>query len=111
MTLQQKLERIGSALAELIPNTYHYWRPVKQAPYCIWAEDSEDASLNASNKKQEQAISGWIDYYTKTEFDPVVDQIQTALNSFDFPFAWRYEDVQYEEDTNLIHHSWGWSVG
>lgn len=110
MTLQNKLERIGAAIAAIVPNTYHYWRPLQQAPYCIWAEDSESSALNASNRKEEQAVSGWLDYYTKTEFDPAVDQIQEALNGFDFPFGWAYESIQYEEDTNLIHHSWSWSV-
>ena len=110
MTLQQKLERIGTAIAEIVPNTYHYWRPQGQAPYAIWGEDGETAALSAGNRKQEQAVSGYLDYYTKTEFDPVVDQIQAALNGFDFPFGWSYVSIDYEDDTNLIHHSWDWSV-
>ena len=107
MTLQEKLERIGSSLAELIPNTYHYWRPVKQAPYCIWAEDSENG-MEADNQKDGQAISGTIDYYTKTEFDPNVDAIQDTLNQLELP--WALNSVQYEEDTNLIHYEWTWEA-
>lgn len=110
MTLQQKLERIGTALAEAIPNTYHYWRPQMAAPFCVWAEDGESSALWADDKKHEQSISGYVDYYTKTEYDPALDTIQTILNGFDFPFGWSLYTVDYEDETNLIHYQWLWSM-
>lgn len=108
MMLQTKLERIGEALAAAVNNVYHYWRPNMSAPFCVWGEDGEDDSFNANNRKKEQSISGYVDYYTKTEFDPVVDTIQETLNGFEFPFGWRLATVDYEEETNLIHYSWEW---
>ena len=113
MTLQQKLERIGTALVEALgENVYHYWRPNMTAPFCVWAEDGETTPLDADNRKQEQAIGGYVDYYTKTEYDTALDAVQDTLKSIaeDVPFAWRLDSVQYEEETNIIHYQWVWSV-
>lgn len=107
MTLQTKLEPFGEALADIVENTFHYWRPVGAVPCLIWAEDGENG-LEADNIKEGQAIQGTIHYFTKTEYDPAVDSIQAALN--DFGAAWFLSDVQYEEETNLIHHTWIWEV-
>ena len=110
MTLESKLSKIEQALTA-IPNlnVYHYLRPKLSAPFCVWQEDSESSSLEADNHKREQAIGGSVDYFTKTEYDPMVDNIQEALNSID-GCGWTYNSVQYEEETELIHHEWNWSV-
>lgn len=113
MTLQQKLERIGTALVAAVgDNVYHYWRPNMTAPFCVWAEDGEDESFWSSNVKREQAVGGVVDYYTKIEYDTTNDDIQEALNglSAEMPFTWRLDSVQYEEDTDIIHYQWRWSV-
>lgn len=111
MSLQAKLRRLGEILAAAAPSVYHYWRPQMDPPYCVWAEDGEDGSLPADNRKGEQSVSGYVDYYTRTEFDPVLDQIQDALNSVDgFPFGWQLSSVDYEDETNLIHYQWTWSM-
>ena len=111
MTLQQKLKRIGDSLAVVVPNSYHYFRPQLQPPYLVWAEDGEADSFDADNHKKEQVVSGFIDYYTKEEYDPTMDTIQETLNTFDFPFGWRLASTDYEDETNLIHYSWDFSVG
>lgn len=103
-SLQTRLKAIGDALAELTARCYHYYRPKMDPPYIVWAEDSEASSLQADDHKAEQAVSGWVDYYTLTEYDPICDQIQETLNGL--PVAWRLDSVDYEEETNLIHYSW-----
>jgi len=113
MTLQQKLERIGTALVDGVGNNvYHYWRPNIAAPFCVWAEDGETIPMDADNQKVEQAIVGYVDYYTKTEYDHMLDTVQDVLRGIaaDMPFGWRLDSVQYEDDTNLIHYQWIWSV-
>ena len=112
MTLQNKLEKVSNALVsitELDGRVYHYFRPHLEAPYCIWAEDGEASALLGENHKQEQSIEGTIDYFTRTEFDSSVDKIQQALNTVENLY-WEYTSVQFEEDTNLIHHEWLWRV-
>ena len=106
-SLQSKLQPIGAALAEIVPQTFHYWRPVQTAPWLIWAEDGENG-LSADGQKAEQGITGTADYYTKQEYDPNVDAIQTAFDQLGL--AWYLSDVFYEDTTNLIHYSWTWEV-
>lgn len=117
--LQTKIKKIGQALVdgltvngELTCGVYHYWRPNMSAPFVVWAEDGEDISLSADDRKQEQAIAGYVDYYTKLEYDERADAIQAILYELqgEMPFGWRLDSVQYEEDTNLIHFQWTWVV-
>lgn len=108
--LQNKLEIIQNALTSIDGlRVYHYLRPQLQAPFCVWQEDGEGSSLEANNHKGEQSISGSIDYFTKTEFDSMCDQIQEALNQTE-NVSWRLNSVQYEDDTELIHHEWTFRV-
>lgn len=87
---------------------YHYHKPVKVvAPYAVWQEQDE-ASFNADNSKGERALEGIIDFYTKTEGDTKLDEIENALIAMGA--AWQLTSVLFEEESNLIHFSWDWSV-
>lgn len=108
MTLQNKLRQIGTSLATLTTKTYHYYRPVKDIPCLIWAETGEEFSFNSDNHKTEQRIVGTVDCFTKTEFDSLLDSVQTMLDSLGL--TWSLDAVQYEEETNLIHYTWSWGV-
>ena len=88
---------------------YHFWHPRLEAPYCIWAEESEGDSLHTGNHKTEQVITGTIDYFTKEDFDPMVDKIQDALNNVEV-LGWSLSSVLYENETNLIHYTWDWEI-
>lgn len=105
-----QLTRIRDALTSIDGlSIYHYWHPRLQAPYCIWAEDGEGDSLWANNHQKEQVINGTIDYFTKEDLDPMVDIIQTKLNEVE-GLGWSLDSVMYEDETNLIHYSWDWSI-
>jgi hypothetical protein len=108
MSLQNKLKQIGTAFASVTPLCYHYWRPVDKTPCLIWAEVGESGAANADNGKTEQEIEGSVDLYTKTEYDPLIDDVQTALESLGV--GWYLDSVQYEQETNLIHYSWTWRI-
>lgn len=108
MSLQSKLYQIGIAFASVVTNSHHYWRPVTEAPCLIWAETGEADSFHGNNRKAEQSIAGTCDYYTKTEFDPLIEAIQAKLD--DLGLAWRLAAVDYEDETNMIHYSWEWEV-
>lgn len=111
MKLTPKINRLTEALASIEGlDIYHYARPQKKsAPFAVWQEDGEASSLEASNKKQEQALSGSLDYFTQEEADEMVDAIQEALNEIE-TFGWELNSVQYEEETELIHYEWVWSI-
>lgn len=106
MSLQAMLQHVGEAFAEITPLCYHYWRPVMDVPCIIWAETGEDDAMNADNAKTEQVIAGSVDFFTKTEYDPLIDSIQDKLA--DLGVAWSLDSVMYEPETNLIHYSWSW---
>ena len=112
MTLQGKLRIIGRTLATVVPASYHYWRSTRQRPFLVWQEEGEDGALHADDRKVSQVVSGSIDYFTKTEYDPIVEDIQTALQELQgkISFGWRLDSVQYEEETNYIHWQWRFSV-
>lgn len=109
MSLQNKLKTLYTPFVEDLGGIVsHYYRVDKTAPWCVWAEYTEPESFHADNRKQEQCIAGYVDYYTKTEWDTNVDVIQDILNAENV--AWHIDSVQYEEDTNLIHYRWYWEV-
>lgn len=104
------LKKVADALTSISDlRVYHYWRPEMNAPFCVWAEDGESSSLEANNHKREQAIGGAIDYFTKVEYDEQIDKIQHALNGVE-GLGWKLNSVQYEEETNLIHYEWRFTV-
>lgn len=109
-SLNNILRDVQAALRTVTENCYHYRRPLRpKKNYIVWAEDSEAESFDSGNRKAEQQIHGTIDYYTLTEFDAAVDQIQEALNAAGIGF--RINSVQYEDETNLIHYEWEfWTV-
>lgn len=106
--LQSKLRQVGTTLAALTTNCYHYFRPVQKFPAIIWAETGEENSFHADNGKAEQRIVGTVDCFTRTEFDSLLDDIQGAFESLGL--TWKLDAVQYEAETKLIHYSWTWGV-
>lgn len=115
MFSMNKLSAIYEALTAISGlKVYHYFAPSQtKLPYCVWYEDGEASALDASNHKAEQAIRGYVEYFTKTEFDSVFDSIQSALNSIE-NLGWSYESTIYgdpsSDDDNTIHHTWSWEL-
>ena len=108
MTLQEKLISLYAPFLDLPCKVSHYRRTSKP-PFVVWAEDGEDVPIGADNHKSEQQLTGVIDLYTLTEFDPIADSIQEILNGENV--GWMLNTVQYEEETNMIHFSWRWWCG
>ena len=67
-------------------------------------------ALNELKKIQDEPLqlNGTIDFYSLEEADSKLDDIENALASLGA--TWTLSSVQFEEDTNLIHTSWDWSV-
>lgn len=109
--MTSKIKKIAEALIavgkEYSCPVYHYYRAVKDVPVIVWQEDGEGQSFHGNNLKEEQVVEGTIDFFTKTEFDPIIDAIQEAINPV---CAFTINSIQYEETTNLIHYEWIWRV-
>lgn len=107
-SVNDKLMKIRDALSH-IDNVHHYLRPAKgKPPFIVWQEDGSATDMWADSRMSEQQIHGTIDLFTETEYDPLVDQIQTALNGV--MAGWSLLSVQYEDETNLIHYEWEWNI-
>ncbi|WP_349667046.1 hypothetical protein [Lacrimispora sp.] len=103
-----QLEKVKDALLTVTDNVWHYEALTKTDQYIVWAEDKEGSSLEGDNYKLEQSIQGTIDYYTKNEDDVNVEAIQTALKAARIAFY--LNSVQYEDETQYIHHEWVFEV-
>ena len=99
------LNDLKNLLLSIGPPVFHYFAAGQTRAYIVWAEDGEADSVHADGQKIERAITGTIDYFTKTEDDPVVKQIETALDRAD-GLAWYLNSIQYEQDTGYIHYEW-----
>lgn len=107
--MNSKIKIIRDTLLKVSGNVHHYECKDKGDQYIVWAEDSEGSSVEGDNRKENQSIQGTIDYFTRTEFDPIVDDIQEAL--IDAEISFQLNSVQYEEETKYIHYEWVWEVG
>ena len=80
-----KIYRIRDALLTVSKDVYHFEALKKKDKYIVWAEDGEGNSGHADNKKN-QVIQGTIDYFTKDDADPVVEEIQEALELYEISY-------------------------
>jgi hypothetical protein len=103
------LDSLKNLLLPIGPPVFHYFATGQTGNYIVWAEDGEGDAVHADGQKVERAITGTIDYFTKTENDPVISQIEAALDSSD-GIAWSLNSVQYEQDTRYIHYEWVFEI-
>lgn len=110
LKLNDTLRYFAGVLNKVTTRAWHYAKPERETfPYAIWTEYSEGGSLPANNMKKIQPLSITLDYFTQMEFDPEIDKIQNALNSAS-KVQFELTDIQYEEETNVIHYTWDVSV-
>ena len=103
------LNNLKDLLLTIGPPVFRYFATGQTGSYIVWAEDGEGDAVHADGQKVERALTGTIDYFTKTENDPVVKQIEDVLDSDD-GISWYLNSVQYEQDTGYIHFEWVWEV-
>lgn len=109
-SLNQRLENIAVLFGDVLGKTYHYKKPAhKTPPYAVWAETGEGDSFQGDNGKGEQLIEGTLDFFTLTEFDPCVDGFQNVLEQL-AGGSWELANVDYEDETRLIHYAWRWEA-
>lgn len=102
------LDVIKNALLTVTQNVGHYEAREKTDKYIVWAEDGGGESSWADNKRKYGAVTGTVDYFTKTENDPNVAKIETAFGTI--RVSWRLNSIQHERDTGYIHFEWVWEM-
>lgn len=107
-SLQTRLSSIAAEIRTLSNVIHHYKRVEDSAPFGVWAEQYEEDSNYSDNHKQDQGIHIQLDYYTQTEFDEVIDDLQDYFDGKEYP--WTLDSVIFEDDTNLIHYTWSFTV-
>lgn len=107
MTYLKLLRSIADVHAGAVEFCHHYFRPQMTPPYVLWQESGMDVFC-ADNCPAEYTIRGTTDYFTKQEFDPVIEKLMDAFT--DAGWIWTLESVQFEPETNLIHYEWSWEA-
>lgn len=106
LNLNKSLVYFKTVILQATDRVWHYRRPRNEKfPFAVWTEFSEENAFHANNQKEVQPILIGLDYFTQKEFDPVIDRIQNTLNSAD-GITFELTDIQYEEETEVIHYSW-----
>jgi hypothetical protein len=91
--------------------TFHYEASKAKGNYIVWAEEGQGQSHTADNHVVMQTIRGTIEYFTKTEFDPMFDAIQTLLNSVNIDeMVWQWDLTEKIRDSGYIRHLWTWEI-
>lgn len=107
-----KVKKIRDALVPLdaVAPVYHYRKPTASTAdrYIVWAEDGGQ-NFGANNRNSEREISGTVDLYTQREYDELIDLIEDAMNGGNH-IIWNLNAVDYDDETNLIHYEWIFSV-
>lgn len=99
-------EKIIAAHTAVTDAVSHFERP-KSERYFVWQADG-NKDLTADDTHAEKAVTGSTDLFTKIEFDPWAEAIGESFSSYGI--AWTLADVQFEEDTGIIHFTWEWEV-
>lgn len=102
------LKKIRDAMLTVGPDVFHFRALHKPDQYIVWAEDGGGTKSWSDDARTFQSVQGTVDYFTRMEFDPVVDQIESALNNTEI--YWWYNSIQYEPDTGYFHHEWVWEA-
>lgn len=108
MNTNLKLKKIRNILTNICDHVYHYDALDKTNDYVVWAENGSGESLYLDDQMQYYAISGTIDFFTKKEYNSIIDDIETALTENKISFI--LNSVQYEEETKLIHYEWRFEI-
>ena len=102
------LSDLKTALLSVTDKVYHLDASGAGGDYIVWGEDGQGDAVWADDRMKEQAITGTIDYFTKTEYDPAVSAIQEALDALGI--SYRLGSVLYEADTKYLHYEWIWEM-
>jgi hypothetical protein len=111
-----KYEQLKALKKELVSlgkehdvKVYHYFNDKPSGNYITWSEDDTIRAFGDGVAGQ-KAVQGTVDYFTKTEYDPMVDLIDDAIMNTEFTYLDDGPTITYEDSTGYIHYQWVWEV-
>ena len=88
---------------------FHFEAAKEPDQHAVWMETDAEFSQYADNRNVCQIISGFVEYNTKTEYDPVFDEIQALLND-NGDITWELDGIGFDAETKVITYSWTWRI-
>lgn len=103
------LEQLKTALdATGLPFAFAAWSEAPTGDYGVYTPDGAN-DLEADDTHAEQAITGTVDYFTRSDGTAAKNAIEAALDSVE-GLAWALNSVQYERDSGYLHLEWAFEV-
>lgn len=101
-------EKVKTALLSVSDKVYLFTAAGDQVPpYIVYGVDG-DNNLWAGSSIVETCDSGYIDLFTRSAKDPLIQSIPAALSGAEISFY--LNSTQYEEQTGLLHYEWRWEA-
>lgn len=101
-----KLPEFKDLLTSYVDGQYpvsHYFFIKENYPYLRWQEIQQEGKMHANNRPSFLPWTVVLDYFTRTEFDPAVDDLIDFLCKDD-DIAFKSRSVASTTDTGLILH-------
>lgn len=89
-----------------LPFALFGWDHAPTGNYGVFSPDRR-RDLLADGDHVEYAISGTVDWFTRSPGNGDTAAIEAALQSVG---AWSLESIQYEEDTRYTHYEWSFGI-
>ena len=88
------------------------WASAPSGDYGIYGEDGGN-QFDSNDGYAERAMTGSVDWYTRSDNEQGKDQIETLFKSLQTTntFAWYLNTIQYEDSTHFLHYEWVVEVG
>lgn len=103
------LEQLKTALdATCLPFAFAAWSEAPSGDYGVYTPDGAN-DLEADDQHAEKAITGTVDYFTRSDGGEAKALIEEALDSLE-GCAWVLNSVQYERDSGYLHLEWAFEV-
>lgn len=103
------LEQLKTALdATGLQFAFAAWSKAPSGDYGVYTPDGA-TDLEADDQHAEKAITGTVDYFTRSDGGTEKALIETALDGVE-GLAWSLNSVQYENDTGYLHLEWAFEV-
>lgn len=98
-----KLQEFRDLLLTVTDRVSHGEHFKDNGNYIVWQEVSK-LKLSADNASAESGYRVAVDYFTKDEYDPLLDKINDVLDCDSIAAA--EPEIDFEPETGYTHYAW-----